>query len=476
VAYESQLKSTRLQLHRRVAAAIEERAPASADANAALIAEHLQSAGDLHSAYDWHMRAGGWLIYRDIAAARTSWSRACEVADGLPADDPDRLPMRIAPRTLLCGSTFRVGAGVTNTGFDELRDLCELSGDKVSLAVGMCGLLMVQMFTGRYDDLPRLTTEYVELVESIGDPELTVGLLFAACTGKFELCHEASEGLRLAERMVELADGDPTMGNMLLGSPLAFGLCVRGVYRCYLAHPGWRADFDDAITIARPVDPNTFLMVVFLKYAQIGHHVFVSDDDALRDSAEVLEIAERIGDEFMLGIARLTRALVLIHHDAADSRAGWDLLHQARESSAQGRYFVSGVDMADLEIANRMIRDGDLDGAIDLANAMCEKLFNRGTLLWAGGTTAALVEALLRRGAAGDEDKARDAIQRLVDATQGCSLTFHDVALLRMRALMARAEGDLPAYREAAQRYGERAGELGFDGHIAIAEAMLTVV
>ena len=42
VAYESQLKSDRAELHRRVAAAIESRDPAAADQNAALIAEHLR--------------------------------------------------------------------------------------------------------------------------------------------------------------------------------------------------------------------------------------------------------------------------------------------------------------------------------------------------------------------------------------------------------------------------------------------------
>ena len=70
VAYESQLKSDRAELHRRVAAAIESRDPAAADENAALIAEHLEAAGDLHAAYQWHMRAATWATYRDIAAAR----------------------------------------------------------------------------------------------------------------------------------------------------------------------------------------------------------------------------------------------------------------------------------------------------------------------------------------------------------------------------------------------------------------------
>src|SRR6201997_1843786 len=60
VAYESQLKADRAQLHRRLAAAIEARDLASADENAALIAEHLEAAGDLHAAFAWHMRAGTW--------------------------------------------------------------------------------------------------------------------------------------------------------------------------------------------------------------------------------------------------------------------------------------------------------------------------------------------------------------------------------------------------------------------------------
>src|SRR6185312_13349716 len=85
VAYESQLKSDRTEMHRRLAAAIQERDPDSVDENAALIAGHLEAAGDLHSAYGWHMRAATWATNRDITAARLSWERAQKIADALPA-------------------------------------------------------------------------------------------------------------------------------------------------------------------------------------------------------------------------------------------------------------------------------------------------------------------------------------------------------------------------------------------------------
>ena len=103
VAYESQLKSDRAELHRRVAAAIESRDPAAADENAALIAEHLEAAGDLHAAYQWHMRAATWATYRDIAAARQSWERARAIADAVPAEDPTGPPCASRPAPCCAG-------------------------------------------------------------------------------------------------------------------------------------------------------------------------------------------------------------------------------------------------------------------------------------------------------------------------------------------------------------------------------------
>ena len=146
VAYESQLKSDRAELHRRVAAAIESRDPAAAEENAALIAEHLEAAGDLHAAYGWHMRAATWATNRDIAAARLSWERARRIADALPAEDPNRAAMRIAPRTMLCGTAWRVHMNVAGDRFDELRELCAAAGDKASLAIAMAGLVMDHAF------------------------------------------------------------------------------------------------------------------------------------------------------------------------------------------------------------------------------------------------------------------------------------------------------------------------------------------
>jgi hypothetical protein len=44
--------------------------------------------------------------------------------------------------------------------------------------------------------------------------------------------------------------------------------------------------------------------------------------------------------------------------------------------------------------------------------------------------------------------------------------------LLRLRALLARTRSDEAAYRDNRDRYREMAKSLGFEGHIAWAEAM----
>ena len=186
VAYESQLKSDRAEWHRRLAAAIQESDPESVEENAALIAEHLQAAGELHAAYGWHMRAATWATNRDIAAARLSWERAIRIADALPADSPDRAAMRIAPRTLLYATAWRVQISVAGDRFEELRQLCTAAGDKASLAVAMAGLVFYHVFQDRLREASQLASEALALIESVGDPTLTVGLSYAPIYAKME--------------------------------------------------------------------------------------------------------------------------------------------------------------------------------------------------------------------------------------------------------------------------------------------------
>jgi len=470
VAYESQLKADRFELHRRLAAAIEARG--SADENAALIAEHLEAAGDLREAFGWHMRAGTWSTNRDIAAAHLSWHRARQVADALPVDEPDRAAIRIAPRTRLSGSAWRVGGSGADTGFDELRDLCTAAGDQVSLAIGMTGHVLAQWANAHRRKASRLATEHTTLLESIGDPTLTAGLSFAALTAKFE-AGEMAEALRLAQRVIDVADGDPTAGDLIFGSPLAFELALRGAARWCLGIPGWKDDFARAVAMARAVDAVSLAAVMYYKYlVSIPGGAVVADVTALRETAHALQLTERSGDDIAVLLARSAHGITLAHQHGPERERGWELLAQVREAAVQQRFTLTIVPVVDIDLAQEKARSGDLDGAIELARAVVDDLFDSGGAFLTAPATAVLVEALLRRGGDGDRAEAQAAIYRLAAVPVDPGFVLHEIFLLRLRALLARARGDEAGYSDYRDRYRKLAAELGFEGHIALAEAM----
>jgi class 3 adenylate cyclase len=473
VAYESQLKSDRAELHRRVAAAVESRDPAGEE-NAALIAEHLEAAGDLHAAYGCHMRAATWATNRDIAAARQSWERAQKIADSLPAEAPDRAAMRIAPRTMLCGTAWRVHDRAARDRFDELRQLCTAAGDKASLTIGMAGLVMDHLFQDRICEASQLASEAWTLIESIGDPTLTVGLSFPVILAKLQSA-EFCDALWWSQRVIELADGDPSKGNFLFGSPLALAFLSRGA-ACYcLGRLGWREDTRQSIAMGRSADPLSYAVVVTYAYFPgIPHGALRPDDSAMGEIEDALAIAERSGDNGALAVTRMALGLWLVHRpSAAERNRGQELLAEVSDAFVRRGYNLCNLPLVNVYLARERARGGDCDDAIPLMRAAVDHLFRDGPLLaWGAPATGVLVETLVDRGTDADVAEAEAAIERLAAAPADEGLVIRDVWLLRLRALLARAQGDAAAYTHFRDRYRDMARTLGYEGHIAWAAAM----
>jgi hypothetical protein len=473
VAYESQLKSDRAEWHRRLAAAIQEAEPGSVEENAALIAEHLHAAGDLHAAYGWHMRAGAWSTNRDLGAARVSWERASRIADALPADDPDQISMRIAPRTMLCATDWQ-GRAVQEreSRFAELRELCSAAGDKVSLAIGMSGMATELIYTGRSREGSRLASEQMALLESIGDPTLTMGLAVLALT-IWGIAGEFGEILRWSQTVIDLAAGDPAKGaGFGFGSPLAAALAWRGVARWWLGRPGWRQDHHDAVAMARNSDPTTLACVVAWTYGlEIQYGVLRADDSAVRASEEAMQTAEGTSNDVALSMAKYTLGVTLLNRDtAADRRRGLEPMVQARDMWRESVPYL--VPVTEVWAARERARRGDRDAAIAVMRQAVDDLHQPGSTYGVWGT-AVLVQTLLERGAEGDLAEAEEVIDRLANLWVDDGSAMRNITLLRLRALLARARSDDVAYRDLVSRYRAMAESLGYEGHIAWAEAMI---
>jgi hypothetical protein len=309
------------------------------------------------------------------------------------------------------------------------------------------------------------------LLESIGDPTLTMGLAFVAFANWFE-SGEFAEMLRWSQTVIDLADGDPAKGaGFGMGSPLAIALAFRGIARWWLGRPGWRQDLDDAVAMARSSDPATLGVVVTWTYGATIYGVLRADDSAVRAIEEAVQTAQKAGSDIALIFAEYALGGALLCRDAAaDRHRGLQIMMQAREW--QRERMPNLVPVTEVMAARERARRGDRDGAIAVMRKALDELHQAGRLGFGVVGAGILVEALLERGAKGDVREAEQATDRLANLLAGDGSAMREITLLRLRALLSRARGDTVAYRELVSRYQAMAESLGFEGHIAWAEAM----
>jgi hypothetical protein len=163
-----------------------------------------------------------------------------------------------------------------------------------------------------------------------------------------------------------------------------------------------------------------------------------------------------------------------VHRPAdADRDRGQMVLAEVSDVFLRQGYLLADLPIVNVYLVRERARRGDLDDAVPVMCAAVDRLVREGQLLgWGIPATGVLVETLLDRLAAGDVAEAEAAITRLANAPADDGLVIRDIWLLRLRALLARAHGDYTAYRDYRDRYRALATSLGFEGHMAMAEAM----
>jgi adenylate cyclase len=202
------------------------------------------------------------------------------------------------------------------------------------------------------------------------------------------------------------------------------------------------------------------------------HGVLGPNDAILHEMTEILSSAEQTGEDVAFGLAKSNVAFALLHRDGESREYGLELLRQIRDIAMRQRYSRTAIPMIDVFVAQDRALRGDLDGAIELSRAVVKEEIDEGGVIFVPIATNALVEALLKRGTDGDIQEAQSAVDRLRTVEIEPGIVLYDIWTLKLRTLIAQAKGDDATYRQLRDRYRKMAADLGFEGHMAWAEAM----
>lgn len=463
VAYESQLTATRGDGHRRLAAAIEARNPSAVEENSALIAQHLEAAGELGAAYAWYMRSGDWLSRRDTMGARDSWERARLIADRLPADEEGVTSKRIAPRAQLTFKPWLVGGTADDERrFDELRELATQSGDLLSLAMGMAGRVTSLILThGRPRDATAMASELMGLIDKIdGAPSEMAEMLLAVAFARYET-GALKEALRATDRLREMVPG-PTATDLAPADCLAGAINIISGRRAE-----GRRDLQVGLRLAREEDPVTYAIAVSYKADLVVLGFELADEALVNETRDALLLAESFGDAYGLSLARFAHGTALLRSGDPRRDAGIDLLHQSRS----GGLDIYGS-LVDAELAAEMARQGRRDAPLQTLRAVVQTEIDAGETLFVGPSLAVLVQLSVSRGAQTDLEKARDIVAQFEAQLPQSPEPALQLWPLQCLAVVANAVGDAAGYAEVVTRYRDLAEKLHARGHLAVAKQL----
>ena len=204
VAYSSQLLEQRARIHEAVARALDEIAPEARSEQAAVLADHWERAGKPLEAARSHLRAGRWLVTRNLGEALRHWRRVGELLAAM--HDGESVDLRLAACRLLLALTYLgvLRQDEADTLFALGKALAEERGDLRSLALLTWGYSDGRRIRGHVREHLERLSEVARLVKEIAEDEIEYALQF---------------DLVLTHRLVGDLRGAETLARALLARP-----------------------------------------------------------------------------------------------------------------------------------------------------------------------------------------------------------------------------------------------------------------
>lgn len=172
-AYQSLLRSRRVQIHARIARTIEARFPALTETEPEVIAHHFTEAGLMDQAARYWQRAGEHAIARSAnLEAIAHFNQGLAAIARLP-EGPERIGQELSARLMLGTATIAASgwsSAAVQHQFARARELCDLLGDTPALLPALGGMWVFHYVRGDLGLAQQIAEQCLHLARTVDDP------------------------------------------------------------------------------------------------------------------------------------------------------------------------------------------------------------------------------------------------------------------------------------------------------------------
>jgi class 3 adenylate cyclase/tetratricopeptide (TPR) repeat protein len=409
-AYESLLKSSRRQIHARIAMALETRWPETKDVQPELLAHHYAGAGQAQHAADYWRRAAERAIQHFANnEAIAHCDKAVMQLRAMP-ESPEQMRAELEVQ-LSKGVAVRAARGYSVPESEQvfLRacELCDRLGDRVNLVHALRGVFGAYYVAARWSDAAQVAQRICATTEGLDD--------------RVVLC------------IRWMIDG---ASRLFRGEPAEAAACLREALRCY--------DDGDRETHIRLTGHDMASLIRF--HLAIAEWLIGLPETALRTTEEAVIIARSAMQPFSLAQALGNSALLRIL--ARDLETAEALAHETLEVSVQHGipdYILFGNMLVGVLAAMR----GDIAHGAALARESMVGLNRAG---WQCLVPILLVHLSEAQEASGEAGTAFETADEALSMIRDTGESVWEGEALRVQALMKLANGADDAEVEAILR------------------------
>jgi class 3 adenylate cyclase/tetratricopeptide (TPR) repeat protein len=432
VAYHSQLGAHRARLHGRVARVVQELYPDKLDERAALLAHHLEHAGETLDAARWHRRAARWAGVHDHAGALRHWQRARALLATMPeSQEVIRLRLGCCPQILI--GLWYGGASEDEAAiiFKEGRELADRAADLRSLAFLNATYANIRLAHGAADYLD-YAREAARLADGVGDLRMRL-VAYAALMRCLQPAGLLSEAVMRGENLLKEAGEDRSLEVFFVRSIQLPSLALVGRW------PEAVASFQREIQRAHEDRQLDQLGWACAEYGDLCSSL--GDAQAALDHArQGVEIAEKVGDPLMRTYAYFS--LGLAHRRVGSYAEAVTVLERARTIVQESHTGLEYEPSIASFLASAYVDSGDMGRALRSAEEAVTLVRQRRLRHLEPWAHLALGYVLLRARGLESRNAIEAALGDALRSSREIGMKMSEPFIVLERAELARLSGD----------------------------------